>query len=421
MKIINRKLDTIKPYERNPRRNDDAVPLVANSIRRFGFKVPIVIDKDGVIVTGHTRFKAAKSIGMSTVPCIIADDLTPAQIKAFRLADNKVAEVSEWDEELLAMELLDLQDEELFETDSIELLEFGFDEEEPKDGAEWFEGRERFDESDQEGNGEYNEFLDKFEIKKTTDDCYTPDGIYDAVADWVAEEYGVDRKNFVRPFYPNGDYQSVKYKKRDIVVDNPPFSILSEIVRWYDEHGVRFFLFAPALTLFSSSSSDCACAIGVGYSITYENKANVSTSFLTNLETARFRTAPDLWKKMDEAMKEILAERKVGLTKNEYPDHVMMSTMLSRYSKYGIEMSIPREESMIVRELDEQKEKGKVMYGGGFLLSERAAAERAAAERAAAERAAAERWALSDREWAIVKELSENGRENKEATEVKTE
>ena len=413
MKIINRKLDTIKPYERNPRRNDEAVPLVANSIRRFGFKVPIVIDKGGVIVTGHTRYKAAQSLGMSTVPCIIADDLTPAQIKAFRLADNKVAEVSQWDEDLLAMELLDLQDEELFETDPVELLEFGFEETgSEEDGSEWFEGRERFDESDQEGNEEYNEFLDKFEIKKTTDDCYTPDGIYDAVADWVAEEYGADRKHFVRPFYPNGDYQAVKYKKRDIVVDNPPFSILSEIVRWYDEHGVKFFLFAPALTLFSSVSSACACAIGVGYSITYENKANVSTSFLTNLETVRFRTAPDLWKKMDEAMKEILAERKVELTKNEYPDHVMMSTMLSRYSKYGIEMSIPREESQLVRELDEQKEKGKAMYGGGFLLSERAAAERAAAER----------WALSDREWAIVKELSNNGRENgEEATEVKTE
>ena len=105
MNIVYMQLGTISPYEKNPRKNDDAVEYVANSIREFGFKVPIVIDKDGVIVAGHTRYKAAKKLKMENVPCIIADDLTDEQIKAFRLADNKTAEFAEWDIKLLDSEL----------------------------------------------------------------------------------------------------------------------------------------------------------------------------------------------------------------------------------------------------------------------------------------------------------------------------
>lgn len=105
MNIIEKPINEIIPYEKNPRINDNAVPAVMKSIEEFGFKVPIVIDKNGTIVTGHTRLKAAKKLGMKTVPCIVADDLTPEQIKAFRLADNKVAEAAEWDMELLNEEL----------------------------------------------------------------------------------------------------------------------------------------------------------------------------------------------------------------------------------------------------------------------------------------------------------------------------
>lgn len=105
MNIIEKPINEVIPYEKNPRINDNAVPAVMRSIEEFGFKVPIVIDKNGTIVTGHTRLKAAKKLGMKTVPCIVADDLTPEQIKAFRLADNKVAEAAEWDMELLNEEL----------------------------------------------------------------------------------------------------------------------------------------------------------------------------------------------------------------------------------------------------------------------------------------------------------------------------
>ena len=119
MEIINRKISELTPYARNPRKNDGAVEYVANSIREFGFKVPIVISSDGEIIAGHTRLKAAKKLGMKEVPCIVADDLTDEQVKAFRLADNKVGEAAEWD--------FDLLNEELDEIVEIDMEQFAFD------------------------------------------------------------------------------------------------------------------------------------------------------------------------------------------------------------------------------------------------------------------------------------------------------
>lgn len=119
MQIIEKKIDEIIPYINNPRNNDAAVETVAASIKEFGFKQPIVIDKDGVIVAGHTRHKAAKRLGLATVPCIMADDLTEQQIKAYRLADNKVAELATWDAELLTIELDAITE--------LDMVEFGFE------------------------------------------------------------------------------------------------------------------------------------------------------------------------------------------------------------------------------------------------------------------------------------------------------
>lgn len=119
MQIVYKKLDEIKPYEKNPRNNEGAVQYVANSIREFGFKVPIVIDKYGEIVAGHTRYKAAKVLGIETVPCIIAGDLSPKQVKAFRLADNKTGELALWDDDLLKIELDGL-------VDDFDMADFGF-------------------------------------------------------------------------------------------------------------------------------------------------------------------------------------------------------------------------------------------------------------------------------------------------------
>ena len=117
MQIINKQIKELIPYQNNPRRNDKAVDAVAASIKQFGFKQPIVIDKDNVIVCGHTRYKAAQKLRLKEVPCIMADDLTDDQIKAFRLADNKTAELAEWDFPLLDLELADID---------LDMSEFGF-------------------------------------------------------------------------------------------------------------------------------------------------------------------------------------------------------------------------------------------------------------------------------------------------------
>lgn len=132
MEIVEKKVSELKAYENNPRKNDNAVEAVANSIKEFGFKVPIVIDGNNIIVCGHTRLKAAMKLGMETVPCIIANDLTDEQIKAFRLADNKTAELATWDFSKLFDEIqginLDMTDFGFPNTD--QMLEGIFEEEE---------------------------------------------------------------------------------------------------------------------------------------------------------------------------------------------------------------------------------------------------------------------------------------------------
>ena len=122
MKISNIKLAKIKPYENNPRTNDGAVEFVQHSIEKFGFKVPIIVDKDNFIVAGHTRYKAALNLNLDTVPVIVADDLTPEQIKAFRIADNKTAEKAQWDYEKLGIEVGDLDALDL----GLDLKDIGF-------------------------------------------------------------------------------------------------------------------------------------------------------------------------------------------------------------------------------------------------------------------------------------------------------
>lgn len=119
IKIIYKSTDKIVPYKNNPRLNDEAVEPVANSIKQFGFKVPIIVDSNNIVVAGHTRLKAAKQLGMDKVPCIIASDLTEEQIRAFRLVDNKVSELADWDYEKL--------EEELANINSIDMNIFDFD------------------------------------------------------------------------------------------------------------------------------------------------------------------------------------------------------------------------------------------------------------------------------------------------------
>ena len=267
---------------------------------------------------------------------------------------------------------------------------------------------------------EYKAFVDKFKAKKTTDDCYTPANIYDAVADWVAAEYSLDKAQFVRPFWPGGDYQSFEYAAGAVVVDNPPFSILAPITRFYMAENIRFFLFAPALTLFSASHKISPAYLPIGVTITYENGAQVPTSFVTNLEpaTTRVRTAPALYRavKMADDVNRAAVSRQ--LPRYEYPDNIITAAMVQRWCKYGVEYRLDVADSLPISALDAQKERGLGIFGNGFLLgssaaAERAAAERAAAERAAAERAAAERWKLSESEKLMVKYIDDHAASKK--------
>jgi site-specific DNA-methyltransferase (adenine-specific) len=128
MNVLNLPLREIHPYENNPRKNDKAVAAVAESIRQYGFLVPLVISAEHEIITGHTRYKAAQQMGLCSVPCVIADDLTEEQIKAFRLVDNKVGEISEWDMDLLPLEIADIAaDLTVFGFESVSEEAFGED------------------------------------------------------------------------------------------------------------------------------------------------------------------------------------------------------------------------------------------------------------------------------------------------------
>ena len=242
----------------------------------------------------------------------------------------------------------------------------------------------------------YDEFVEKFKPKKTTDDCYTPEIVYNAIADWVANEYHLNKTDFVRPFYPGGDYEHFDYDNK-IVVDNPPFSILSRIIKFYVDKGIKFFLFAPTLIL--CRYGDYCTVLPVGADITYENGAVVNTSFATNLEPheIRARTPPTLYKAVDEANKINKQKDK----KSIYP-----------FAKYGIDFVIPRSESVRVPALDAQRQLKKTVFGCGWLVSERVKAEREKAEREKAEREKAERekalrWELSERERLIIQNLKD--------------
>lgn len=136
MKVHEIGLSYLVEYENNPRNNDSAVQAVAASIKEFGFKVPIIVDKDNVIVAGHTRLKAARMLGLDKVPCIVADDLTPEQIKAFRLADNKVGELAGWDFTKLEEELAGISEQ-------FDMSEFGFEKSEDVDIDSFFEDAEQ--------------------------------------------------------------------------------------------------------------------------------------------------------------------------------------------------------------------------------------------------------------------------------------
>ena len=382
-----------------------------------------------VVLGGNFRLAGAKYNKMRYVPVVTVPSDTPVEkLKEIVLKDN--GSFGSWDLSLLRKDWSEFDfgdwginvtwdtagpapDASVSETpqEEIERMQREFEER---------MARGEISEEDEE----YQEFLEKFKLKKTTDDCYTPPPVYDAVVRYVEETYGVSRDKFVRPFYPGGDYANEKYPEGCVVVDNPPFSIMAEILRFYDSKGIKFFLFAPTLTLFSSSSASTCTALPCTLAVIYENGASVNTSFLTNLERGgvRFRSAPKLQAMVQEGIDEFTRTLKKQLPKYSYPPHIITSSWVGALSRLGIDFSVPVAESEGISGLDSQKAAGKAIYGKGYIVSdrvkaerekaEREKAEREKAEREKAEREKAERWELSERELKIIERLNKQHHEN---------
>ena len=259
-------------------------------------------------------------------------------------------------------------------------------------------------------NQDYNEFVDKFKPKKTTDDCYTPVPIYNALIRYIDENV-VCLKNYqiLRPFYPGGNYEKVKYEDYNIVIDNPPFSIMAKIVDFYIDRNIKFWLFAPHLTLFQYSNRNCTMVV-TNLGIKYENGAIVNTGFITNL------LPQDQLVNVNGMLRDILAnaqkkekkkikQRKVYI----YPPQVVTSAMLgSSLARNGINFIIKKNEAIRINKLDCQKG-NKAIFGSGLLLSDKKARalekEKARAMEKEKARARGLILTLSEREVALINEL----------------
>ena len=386
----------------------------------------VVVPFEGryVILGGNLRREAAASLKWADIMCAVLPEGTkPAKLKEVVLKDN--SSFGEWDLAALRNDWADAPLPEwgvdvVWDTAGPDPTKDETEQETEQETIERmkheFEERMAAGEISEEDE-EYQEFLEKFKLKKTTDDCYTPAPVYEAVARYVEETYGVSRANFVRPFYPGGDYQNEKYPKGCVVVDNPPFSLLSEILEFYQSRGIRFFLFAPTLTLFGSVFATKCTALPCALAVIYENGASVNTSFLTNLEPEciRVKSAPKLYAMAQEGVEAYLKEIRKAFPKYQYPENVITAPWVGLMSRAGVEFSVPVSESEPISGLDQQKAVGKAIYGKGYLVSDAVAADRRRAEDEKKTKEEEERqktgipviWELSERERGIIKRLNE--------------
>lgn len=242
---------------------------------------------------------------------------------------------------------------------------------------------------------EYEAFIGKFEIKRTTDDCFTPPEVYETVKKWVFAHYELsENTEVVRPFWPGADYKAETYPEGCVVIDNPPFSILSEIERYYLENEIQFFLFAPGLLIFKPYKG--LKYVFVDADIVYENGARVNTSFVTNMGDWLIETAPEL----GQALRKPRKEKPLW----EWPDELLTAAMVQAIAKARVLLQMDEKHAHFVRKIDAG---GKEIYGSGMLLSRQATTEKLAAEKLAAETRKKHRFELSQRELEIVRKLGE--------------
>ena len=227
----------------------------------------------------------------------------------------------------------------------------------------------------------YEEFVAKFKPRHTTDDCFTPENIYAVVLDWCVRRYGIDPKSIIRPFWPGENYETRDYPEGCTVVDNPPFSILAKIVKFYNDRGIRFFLFCNGLTAFGLIKDKRASVVCVGSSVVYDNGANVNTNFVTNLAgDILVESACDLHDAIERINDENLAKVKRHVRLFKHPHETITAAGVNYLAVHHTPFKVMKRDAVFIRRLD----CGVELFGGGFLLTPRAAAERAAAERAAA-------------------------------------
>lgn len=175
-------------------------------------------------------------------------------------------------------------------------------------------------------NETYEEFVEKFKPKLTTDDCYTPQNVKDIIAEYVENHYNISRDKHIDPFYPGGDYENEDYTGLT-VVGNPPFSIITPIVRFYMKHNIPFFIYAPTLTILAIAPEQPTARIISDCEITYHNGAKVNTSFITNLEPKCVRSDPELNQK--------ITPKKKTRAKRTYPDNVLNFSYFCKASNRG--------------------------------------------------------------------------------------
>lgn len=203
---------------------------------------------------------------------------------------------------------------------------------------------------------DYDAFVAKFDknAPKTTDDCFTPQSVYEAVLAWLRERVDLSNRPIIRPFYPGGDYENEEYPENCVVVDNPPFSILAKIIRFYRAVGIDYFLFAPGLTLFGVSPEG-DCSIVSGSQITYANGAGVCTGFHTSLfPGAKVMIAGSLGRL-------IAREQQQKKKTRVYSKNVITSALLNKYAKGG-DVVIYDKEVATAKRLD----CGQALFGGVF-------------------------------------------------------
>lgn len=231
---------------------------------------------------------------------------------------------------------------------------------------------------------DYDGFVEKIKPKKTTDDCYTPPEVYDAILGWLTARADLTGKEIVRCFYPGMDYKTFDYPDGCVVVDNPPFSILAEILRNFDNWGVRYFLFAPHLTLFSADNDNVRTHIVVDYRIRYDNGALVNTGYITNLpEFSEYRIVGSytLKRAIEEAQK--TEKDKKTLPVYKYPDNCITVSSIANIINAGIDITVQKRTSLKVRALDSQKNMAKRYSGAGisFRTGKRRSSKRRSSKR----------------------------------------